>query len=189
MLGRLRRTTRLDVGLALGFVGGAYLVWALVAGVTRSLVARSIPLWDEAGLTLDLPTRVVRTLFLDAAFAIDLAGLSWLVGSLLLVVLASRQRMRISWAWVSAMLQSFAAALGGIWVAWAVHLPETRLVASGGGEAPTALAELRELSLPATVTLAVLIWVVFLVWLLVERARLSRHGPTLSDSLRTHSYK
>jgi Na+(H+)/acetate symporter ActP len=39
MLGQLRRTTRTDVGLALTFVGIAYLVWVLVAGVARELVA------------------------------------------------------------------------------------------------------------------------------------------------------
>ena len=38
MLGRLRRTTRLDVGLALAFSGMAYLGWALVAGISRSSV-------------------------------------------------------------------------------------------------------------------------------------------------------
>jgi len=188
MLGRLRRTTRLDVGLALGFAGGAYLVWALVAGVTRSLVARWIPMWDRFGAGLQTATRAVRVLFLDAGFVIDLVGLAWVIASLVLVGLASRQRIRISWAWMSATLQSFTAALGGIWVAWAAQLPAVGDT-SVDGERPTALAELSRLSLPVTLTFAVLIWVVFLVWLLVERARLNRRGPTLSDSLRTHSYK
>ena len=38
MLGQSRRTTRLDVGLALAFSGIAYLVWALVAGISRRTV-------------------------------------------------------------------------------------------------------------------------------------------------------
>ena len=36
------------------------------------------------------------------------------------------------------------------------------------------------------IVLAILVWVSLLVWLLVERARLDRHGPTLTDGLRTN---
>jgi two-component system CheB/CheR fusion protein len=38
-------------------------------------------------------------------------------------------------------------------------------------------------------SIAILLWVTFLVWMLVERARLDRFGPTLSDGLRTNTYR
>jgi hypothetical protein len=36
---------------------------------------------------------------------------------------------------------------------------------------------------------ALLIWVTFLIWLLIERARLNRRGPTLRDGLRSNIYR
>ncbi len=43
--------------------------------------------------------------------------------------------------------------------------------------------------LPIIVTVAILIWTLALIWLLVERARLNRRGPTLTDGLRTNVYR
>lgn len=190
MLGRLRRTTPLDVGLAMALGGIAFLVWGLVAGVARSLVQDMIRHFAAEGMALPRATQAVRVMFVDAGFVIDLAGLAWLVVSLVLVFYSSRQRITISWAWLSAILQSFVAALGGIFVAWAVHLPyRSMLTVVGGPGSATAFERVSELSLPVVITLAILIWVWVLIRLLVDRARLNRHGPTLTDGLRTHSYR
>ena len=185
MLGRLRRTTRLDVGLALAFVGLAYLVWALVAGVSRSVVAEMIR--STAGRDLPGSARVVKVFFVDAGFVIDLVGLAWLAGSLLLVAFSSRQRIGVSWAWVSAICQAFVAALGAVVVGWAAYQPHILPIDVGAGG--TAWEAVSRISLLVLIPVAVLIWVTFLVWLLVERARLSRRGPTLRDGLKTNVYR
>jgi len=183
MLGRTRRTTRLDVGLALSMVGVAYLVWAFVAGVTRQLVADSIGYSSVFDAAWPWSTRAVRVLFVEAGAALDVVGLVWLVGSLVLVLYSSRQRLSASWAWLSGICQTIVAALGGVWVAWAVHLPYRPATAQADN---SPWAQLSGLSLPVLLGLAILIWVVFLVLLLVDRARLSRHGPSLRDGLRTN---
>ena len=185
MLGQLRRTTRTDVGLALAFSGLAYLVWALVAGVSRSVIQEMI---RSTAAMKELPesTRVVKAFFVTGGIVIDAAGLAWLALSLFLVACSSRQRMSISWAWVSAVCQSFVAALGAVLVGWAAYKPHiVPIPAAGAG----LLERVTALSLPVTVAMAVLVWVTFLVWLLMERARLRRRGPTLTDGLRTNIYR
>jgi hypothetical protein len=182
MLGRLRRTTRTDVGLALAFVGVAYLAWALVAGVTRALVGDLISFSDVSDPALPLATRVVRVVFVDAGVAIDVAGILWLTASLLLVLRSSRQRLSISWPWFSALAQTLVAAIGGTLAAWAVHLPYCHIAAAEAKATP--LERISGISLPVLLVLALLVWVTFLVLLLVERARLNRHGPSPSDGLR-----
>ena len=190
MLGRLRRTTRKDVGLAIAFAGLSYLVWALVAGGSRTLVQTFI---DSArNLEMDLPslTRAVKVFFVDAGFLIDLVGLGWLVVSLALVMLSSRQKIGISWAWVSAICQSFIAALGAVLVGGAVYAPHAVATVAGAvDEDPTLFERVSEISLPVMVPIAILIWTTFLVWLLVDRARFNRRGPTLRDGLRTNVFK
>lgn len=190
MLGRLRRTTRKDVGLAIAFAGLSYLVWALVAGGSRTLVQTFI--YSAKNLEMDLPslTRAVKVFFVDAGFLIDLVGLGWLVVSLALVMLSSRQKISISWAWVSAICQSFTAALGAVLVGGAVYAPHAvAMVAGAVDEDPTLFERVSEISLPVMVPIAILIWTTFLVWLLVDRARFNRRGPTLRDGLRSNVFK
>jgi len=186
MLGRLRRTSRTDVGLALSFAGVAYLVWVLVAGVSRNLVQEFInsPAVTGGQQLPDL-TRMMKVFFVDAGFVIDLAGLAWLVASLLLVGFSSRQRIGISWAWVSAVGQVMIAALGSVLVGWATFAPYMA-PAEADGRGRTPLETVSTISLPIIVSMALLIWVTCLVWLLIERARFDRHGPTLHDGLRTN---
>ena len=185
MLGRLKRTTRLDVGLALAFVGVAYLVWALVAGMSRALVQEMIKTTYKSHEALPVFTRAVKVFFVDTGFVIDLVGLGWLAASLFLVAFSSRQRISVSWAWVSAICQSSVAALGAVVVGWAAYAPHVvRLSLSGENDTP--LETVSSISLPVIVPMALLIWVMFLIWLLVERARLDRRGPTLTDGLRSN---
>jgi len=184
MLGRLRRTTRTDVGLALVFAGVAFLVWALVAGISRAVIQEMIR--STAGMKLPESTRVVKMFFVTGGIVIDVVGLAWLAVSLFLVAYSSRQRMSISWAWVSATSQSFVAALGAVAVGWAAYQPHILPVATAR---EGLLEHVTALSLPVTVAMALLVWVTFLVWLLVERARLNRRGPTLRDGLRTNIYR
>ena len=190
MLGRLRRTTRLDVGLALTFVGLAFLVWALVAGVAREMLRQMIA--DTQGMQITMPaaTRAVKLFFVDTGFVIDLVGLGLMVAGLVLVFFASRQRIGISWAWAVALLQGLTAALGGVLVVATIHQPYRNLFqpveGSGTGPDPRVLEQISRLSLPVVIVVAVLVWVVFLVAMLVDRARLDRRGPTLTDGLRTN---
>jgi len=179
----MRRTTRLDVGLALAFAGVAYLVWGLVAGMSRSLVQEAIRSAAFQQLRL---ANWLHILFVDGGFMLDLAGLGWLVLSLLLVVLGSRQRISISWAWAAAVCQVCVAALGAVLVAWAAYQPHV-LKPDVEYARATQLAEVSKISLHFLMPVAVVIWVTFLVWLLVEHARFkNRRGPTLTDGLRTH---
>ncbi|NBB95489.1 MAG: hypothetical protein GVY16_07085 [Planctomycetes bacterium] len=183
MLGRLRRTTRLDVGLALTFSGLSFLVWSLVAGASRTIMKDLIHSTTVAHMQLPDVTRAVKVFFVDTGFAIDLVGLGWLAISLALIVFASRQRITISWAWTFAVLQSFMAALGGVLVGMAAYAPYAPAAAPPGD---TTLETISQLSLPLVIAVAVLLWVTCLVWLLVDRSRLDRHGPTLTDGLRSH---
>lgn len=188
MLGRLRRTTGLDVGLALGFSGVSYLVWALVAGNSRELVQQMIWSADLRQTAVPAFTQNVKIFFVDAGFVIDLAGVAWMILSMALILFASRQKISISWSWVSAICQAFGAALGGVLVAWAVYMPH--VVPTRADEpARTGFERVSAISLPLLVPVAVLLWVTCLIWLLVERARLSRHGPTLTDGLRTNIFR
>lgn len=171
------------MGLALTFVGVAYLAWAMVAGVTRSMVSDLISFSDVSDPALPLATRAVRVVFVDAGVAIDVAGILWLTVSLLLVLRSARQRMSISWPWFSGFTQTLAAAIGGILAAWAVHLPYRHITEAGAKATPW--ERVSGVSLPVLLVLAMLIWVTFLVLMLVERARLNRHGPSPSDGLRT----
>jgi len=186
MLGLVRRNTRLDIGLVLSFGGTAYLVWALVAGVSRAVVQEMIRSTDAN--QLPALSHAVRVFFVDIGFVIDVVGLSWLALSMVLVVLASRQRIRAAWAWISAIGQSSVAALGAVLVSWATYQPH--MLPPEQASAGTSLGEqVSAVSLPLVVVLAVLLWVTVLFWLLVERARLNRRGPTLSDGLRTQTYR
>ena len=65
-------------------------------------------------------------------------------------------------------------------MAWAVHLPYRQAPVEA-----TAWEQVSGISLPVLAVLTVLIWVTSLVMLLVERARLDRHGPSRRDGVRT----
>lgn len=176
------------MGLALSFAGIAYLVWAFVAGVSRDVVQELIRSSFLRGFELPASTRVVKVIFVEAGIVIDLAGMVWLAASLFLVMWSSRQRCSISWAWVSVICQAVVAALGAVLVGWAAYQPH---VVPRGPEAPGAVtwAKVSAISLPIVVAIAVVLWVTVLVWLLVERARLDRRGPTLRDGLRTNIFR
>jgi hypothetical protein len=191
MLGRLRRTTRTDVGLALAFAGVSYLVWALVAGVARSVVQemiKSTSLTSPPHAKLPHLTRLVKVFFVDAGFAIDLVGLAWMTLSLVLLVYSSRQKLSISWVWMSAICQSFIAALGAVLVGYASYQPHI-VFDDMSVKGKTTWEQVSSLSLQILIPVALLIWVTFLIWLLIERARLNRRGPTLRDGLRSNIYR
>ncbi len=188
MLGRLRRTTRLDVGLALGFAGMAYLMWALIAFICRSMMQDMIVVTQQEGRTLFALPKLVEAFFVDWGFVIDIAGVLWMALSLLLIVQSSRQRISISWPWASAILQAFVAALGSLLVGFAIHQQEyaSHSIAAG----PMTLGrQVSMISWPVILAIAIFIWVTLLVYLLVERARLNRHGPSVRDGMRSNVYR
>ncbi|OQB86451.1 MAG: hypothetical protein BWX88_01059 [Planctomycetes bacterium ADurb.Bin126] len=171
------------MGLALACAGLAYLVWALVAGISREVMQELIrSAFAHPGKMPDL-TRVVKIFFVDAGIAIDLVGLGWMAASLVLVALSSRQRISISWAWTCAIVQAFLAALGSVLVSYSAYLPFF-MPAAGASDA-TVMEKVSALSLPVTLALAVLVWLAFLLFLLAERAKVNRRGPTMRDGLKT----
>lgn len=178
------------MGLALCFSGVACLIWFLVAGASRDMVQEMIRCTYGSTVVQELPafTRGVKLFFVDAGFAIDLVGLAWLLVSLVLVMYSSRQRLSISFAWASAICQGFVAALGGLLVGYAMNLPYRLLVSpgGGGGPTPTTFEQVSEMSLPVVLTVSILMWVLCMVWLLVELARYKHRGPSLADTLRTN---
>jgi hypothetical protein len=186
MLGRTRRTSRVDVSLALAFTGIAYLVWALAAGTARNLIQDMIQVTNSMGEKVPPITSNVKIVFVDAGVAIDLVGLAWLAVSLLLVVFAGRQKFSISWAWVSAICQSSVAAWGAVLVAWAAFLPFGPKVDAAPVAESTTMAKVSGLSLPVVLGVAVVVWSALVLWLLFERSRFFNRGPTVRDSLRTN---
>ena len=171
--------------MALVFGGLSYLVWALVAGISRDVVQEMIRS-TSALEAIPRAARIVKICFVDGGVVIDVVGLAWLMVSLLLLGFSSRQKFSISWAWVSATSQGFVASLGAVLVGWAAYQPH---IGGGARAGSTHLELVSSLSLQIIMPLALLLWVSCLVWLLVERARLNRRGPTLRDGLRTNVYR
>jgi hypothetical protein len=163
--------------------GAAYLFWVLVAGVSRDLMQEFIGAAANKNLQLPDLTRNVKIFFVDTGFAIDLAGLAWLGLSLLLVGLANRQRISISWAWASAIVQTMVAGLGAVLVGWAVFLPFTPVGEVGD---QSTMEQVSRISLPVVLAVAVFVWAGVLMWLIRDSRRLHRRGPTLSDGLRSN---
>ena len=170
------------MGLALTCAGLAYLVWALVAGISREVMQELIRSASSQAGKLPEWTSGVKIFFVDAGIAIDLVGLGWMAASLVLVALSSRQRISISWAWTCAIVQAFLAALGSVLVSYSAYLPF--FMPARTGNDTTVLEKVSALSLPVTLALAVLVWVTFLLFLLAERAKI-RRGPTLRDGMKT----
>ena len=186
MLGRTRRTSRVDVGLALAFTGIAYLVWVLVALTARNLIQDMILATTTMGEKVPGVTSGIKVFFVDAWIAIDLVGLAWLAVSLLLIVFAGRQKFSISWAWVSALCQSFVAAWGAVLVAWAAFLPFAPVADASAAPEITTMEKVSGLSLPVVLGVAVVVWSALVLWLVFERSRFFNRGPTVRDSLRTN---
>ena len=142
--------------------------------------------WDqlvgsEHQVTVPTATNAVKAIFVEAGFAIDVVGLAWLAGTLLLVVFAGRQRFGISWAWMAAVGQAVVAGLGGAWVAWAVHLPYRGIVSE-----PTVWQRVSGLSLWVSLAFAGIVWLAFMAWLLLDRRRLLSRSITHRDGIRTN---
>ncbi len=182
---RIRRTTRLDVGLALTFTGLAFCVWSFVAGISRVQMQMMIRVTRDNSEKLPDLSQWIKLFFVDTGFVIDVAGLAWMMLSLVLVLLASRQKVSISWAWVSAIMQSLVAALGAVLVSTAAFAPFYGISKAGDDPSPI-LEKVSQISLPVVIALAICIWVLFLIWMLIERSRLSRTVPSLSDGLRSN---
>lgn len=188
MLGRLIRTTRVDVGIALAFAGLAYLVWAMVAELSRFVVDSMITYTFQNHIDVKGLTKVVKVFFVDTGFVIQIVGVAWLVVTLVLVLQSSRQRISVTWAWVSAGCQSGIAALGAVFVAYAMYLPFVPDPAQAGPKpSPAELAS--SIALSVIGPIAMLLWTTFLVWLMVERARLNRRGPSLRDGMRSNIFR
>jgi len=193
MLGRVRRTTRTDVGLCMSLAGIAYLLWV---GVTASVRVVVNDLADAnaaarlAGEQVPAAARWLVAAFGQTGPAWDLAGVLWLGVTLALVLGSSRQRWIISWPWLSAICHAMAAGLLGVWAALAAAVDTTAL--AGAKPAPaaepicTAPPTVGWTSLSVAVALAVVIWVFTLVWMLRERSLLLR-GPSPGDFRRTHA--
>ncbi len=176
MLGRTRRTTGTDVGLAIAFAGLAYLAWMLAAGVACHVAGL---LQGHAGV-VDGQGDVFRWGLTVWGVGIDLLGLLWLLGNLMLVMAASRQRRSISWAWATAGGQVLAAVLLACWTAFL----GSRLLA-GQTIAGPPLQPGGWTLFSVSIAIALATWVTVLVVLLYDRVRLGR-GPSLRDGQRTH---
>ena len=159
----------------------ASLVWLLSAGIARHVVNE---LLRAARQDVQLPglSRWLCNAFLHAAAVFDVVGVLWLVLSLALIVGASRQRWSISWVWMSAICQTMGAALLVVWSALAGIRP---FVTPGSVIGRPAYPTTGYAFMSVAAAVALVLWVMVLIWLLYERARL-RRGPTLRDGLRTN---
>ncbi len=172
----------MDVGLAIAFAGIAFMVWALLAGVSRLMLQNMIR--TTAGLTDTLPTvtQNVRLFFVDTGFVIDLVGLGWLALSLTLIFFANWQKISISWAWLASLVQSLVAALGGMLVSSALYAPH---IITGEAD-DSILSKISQISLPIVIAVAVLIWGLFVYYMLKRRASMRPFAPSRNDGLRTN---
>ncbi len=182
MHGKIRRTTRLDVGLAIALAGIAFTVWAVVAGVSRLMLQNM--LLTTAGQADSLPTLTmnIKLFFVDTGFIIDLVGLGWMAISLMLIFFANWQKISISWAWLSAILQTIVTALGGVLVSSALYAPQ---IITGQADR-SVMGKISQISLPIVIAVAVVIWGLFVYWMLKRRASLRYLGPNPTDGLRTN---
>lgn len=174
MLGRVQRTTRTDVALALTMAGFSYLAYVLACYMAKSCAAGAVNL--AAGSTL---ARTFHATFhsWEACF-FDFLGPLWMLAGLYMVIRASRQHRIISWSWLLISCQAVAAILIASWAALAARTLTM-----------TAPAEHVNWS-PVLVALATLTWVGTLVWLIVDRARLKHYrGPSLGDGQKTMAYR
>lgn len=177
MLGRIRRTSRTDVGLVLSFAGIAYLVWVLCTGTARQELG-VLAAAGGADSSCPLLHQALRLTFGYQAAGIDAVGLVWLAGSLFLVMGSSRQKWSVSWPWMCAAAQG----MGGAMVAcWAAAVAGGPLAAKAG---QTARPDGGWTVFSLAIVIALLAWVTVLVVLLYERAHF--RGPSLRDGQRTH---
>ncbi len=183
MLGRMRRTTRKDVGLSLTFTGLVFLTWSFVTFAAKYLFERLVldsrlPTTE----TLSPFTLSVKRFFLDYGFVIDVTGLAWMLLSLTLVLMASRQKISISWSWLCSGLQILVASVGSIVVHWATA------AAQAGVEIPqpTLTEKISSLSWPIVLAVAVLSWVFFLIRMMLDSGKFTRTQQTLNDSFRSN---
>lgn len=176
MLGRTRRTTGTDVGLAIAFAGLAYLAWMLAAGLACQMAGL---LQSRAGI-VDGQGEIFRWGLTVWGAGVNLLGLLWLLGSLVLVIAASRQRRSISWAWAAAGGQVLAAALLSSWTAYLGSRSPADQAVAGPALQPGGWT-----LFSASIAIALAMWVTVLVVLLYDRVRLGR-GPSLRDGQRTH---
>lgn len=184
MLGRIKRTSRLDAGLATAFVGLSFLAWALVAGVSRSLMLKLYQDYLNNALVLPKFSKVVEIFFVDTGIVIDIAGLLWMVGGLVLVYIAIRQKISISWAWLCAMTQCLFATIGGVIVSTAIFAP----YGFHWPENLKSLEMLSQISFPVFLSIAIVIWAIFVFSMLRARYRwLMRFtGPSIRDSVKSN---
>lgn len=184
MLGHVRKTTRLDVGLAFGFTGASFLAWALVARVSRTMMLNLIYEFDQKGQALPDFSQVIKLFFVNTGFVIDLVGLAWLLIGMMLVFFAARQKISISWAWMCGMIQIMAAAIGAIIAAAAIFAPLGFRI---WPETMETFEVVSEISFPIVLIVAVLIWSYFLYRLIRGNYKQKlRGGPTPSDSSRSN---
>jgi hypothetical protein len=172
----------LDVGLAIAFTGVSFVGWAVVSGISRFMMQNMMLTSAAKGDALPDVTRILKVFFVETGFVIDLVGLAWLIATLVLIYLANRQRIGISWAWLSAMLQAIVGGGGALLVSWAVYAPHLITEEAEHGT----LAKLSIITLPIVIAIAVAIWAVFVAKMLAERNRTIRRGPSLSDGLRSN---
>ena len=172
MLGRVRRTSRADVGLALAFVGFGFLSYVAIAALGRVALSRFA---ESGGLTGTLTT--ADCLLRQSAIGLDILAVAGLAVGSTLTWLASRQRISISWAWLVGMCQTLSSvALGGILIKGIVP------------ELPNKLSpELTSLCVASGI--AIIIWCAFLVRLLLDRATIGRRGQSFNDGIKTNVYR
>jgi len=188
MLGRVRRTTRTDVALALVLAGLVYLAWVMACWSAKRSAAHMDHLAAaSAAYRSAMPAAsrgFMQTFATWTAGIFDLLGPIWMLLGLYMVIRASRQRRIISWSWLLISSQAIAALLIACWAAWALPVP-----VDAAAESTTAVAGAGWS--PAVVALGVLIWVGTLAWLILDRIRYGRFRShtAIRDGFKTHAYR
>ena len=163
MLGRVRRTTRTNVTLALAMAGIVYLFWVLACHVGK-YCANVLAAHTPATLT----GRALSLAFGRWPAVFDWLGPVWLVLSLYLVIRASRQQRVISWSWLVITSQALAALLIATVSAMAASRQMDLLKPSGDTSADWSVG---------LVGISVVAWLAALALLIRDRTACSATAP------------
>ena len=181
MLGAMKRTSRLDVALAIIATGLSFLAWALVSGIGWVILQQQ----DKADhVAMPGFLKAIQVFSDYAGYVLDIMGLIIMCICLLLIFLAHRQVISMSWAWLMIVAQLIFALLIGVFVITALLGPQPELFHST--ESLSLAQVLSMISLPVVIATAAVVWSVFAFYMYRQPKGSTRRRLSLADSVKTN---
>ncbi len=172
----------MDAALAVIATGVGFLAWALVSGISWLLLKQQTENGQPHDVAMPGFLEAIQSVSNYAGYAIDIIGLAAMCACMVLIFLAHRQVISISWAWLVLCGQLIFALLGAVFVITAMLGPQ------GVDSSEMGLAEiLSMISLPVVIVTAVIVWSVFAFYMFRQapetrrRRKLSRDDGVKSN--------